>query len=77
MELHEDNHDNLTYFHGDKLCTSCADAAEVARLAPTYGNGVGELARIAGSGVTFRGIPPGSLAGQGAQRVISCDLPGA
>ncbi len=31
IELHEDNHDNLTYFHGDLLCRSCADKAEVIR----------------------------------------------
>jgi hypothetical protein len=30
IELHEDNHDNLTYFHGDKLCRSCAEAAGVS-----------------------------------------------
>jgi hypothetical protein len=29
IELHEDNHDNLTYFHGDQLCRSCADGAGV------------------------------------------------
>ena len=29
IELTEDNHDNLTYFHGDRLCPSCADAAGV------------------------------------------------
>ncbi len=29
VELHEDNHDNLTYFHGDHLCRSCADGAGV------------------------------------------------
>lgn len=23
-ELTEDNHDNLTYFHGDELCRQCA-----------------------------------------------------
>jgi len=28
-ELHEDNHDNLTYFHGDRLCRECADNAGV------------------------------------------------
>jgi hypothetical protein len=28
--LHEDNHDNLTYFHGDRLCRSCANGAGVA-----------------------------------------------
>ncbi len=27
--LHEENHDNLTYFHGDHLCRSCADDAGV------------------------------------------------
>jgi len=31
IELHEDNHDNLTYFHGDRLCGECADAAGVIR----------------------------------------------
>jgi hypothetical protein len=30
IELHEDNHDNLTYFHGDMICRSCADAASVS-----------------------------------------------
>jgi hypothetical protein len=30
-ELHEDNHDDLTYFHGDRLCSECADAAGVLR----------------------------------------------
>jgi len=29
IELHEDNHDNLTYFHGDQLCGECADNAGV------------------------------------------------
>ena len=29
-ELDEENHDNLTYFHGDKLCQTCADNASVA-----------------------------------------------
>jgi hypothetical protein len=29
-ELHEDNHDNLTYFDGDLLCRECADNAGVA-----------------------------------------------
>jgi len=24
IELNEDNHDNLTYFHGDQLCQECA-----------------------------------------------------
>jgi hypothetical protein len=28
--LHEDNHDNLTYFHGDQLCPSCANGAGVS-----------------------------------------------
>ena len=28
-ELTEDNHDNLTYFHGDHLCRSCANGAGV------------------------------------------------
>jgi len=31
IELHEDNHDNLTYFHGDLLCAGCADGVGVAR----------------------------------------------
>ncbi len=30
IELTEDNHDNLTYFHGDHLCPACADNAGVA-----------------------------------------------
>jgi hypothetical protein len=30
-ELHEDNHDDLTYFHGDRLCGGCADGAGVIR----------------------------------------------
>lgn len=30
VELHEDNHDNLTYFHGDRLCKSCANSAGVS-----------------------------------------------
>jgi hypothetical protein len=30
IELHEDNHDNLTYFHGDHLCRRCADNVGVA-----------------------------------------------
>jgi hypothetical protein len=29
IELHEDNHDNLTYFHGDRLCRLCANDAGV------------------------------------------------
>lgn len=29
VELHEDNHDNLTYFHGDLLCEACCDGAGV------------------------------------------------
>ena len=29
VELHEGNHDDLTYFHGDLLCSECADAAGV------------------------------------------------
>jgi len=29
VELHEDNHDNLTHFHGDRLCGECADNAGV------------------------------------------------
>ena len=29
VELNEDNHDNLTYCHGDMLCRECADEAEV------------------------------------------------
>ncbi len=28
-ELTEDNHDDLTYFHGDRLCPACADNAGV------------------------------------------------
>ncbi len=28
-ELHENNHDNLTHFHGDHLCPACADNAGV------------------------------------------------
>ncbi len=24
ITVHEDNHDNLTYFHGDLLCRPCA-----------------------------------------------------
>jgi hypothetical protein len=28
-ELTEDNHDNLTYFDGDRLCRTCADNAGV------------------------------------------------
>ncbi len=31
VELHEGNHDDLTYFHGDLLCPTCADGAGVAR----------------------------------------------
>lgn len=31
VELHEDNHDNLTYFHGDLLCEACCDGAGVLR----------------------------------------------
>lgn len=31
VELTEDNHDNLTYFHGDQLCEGCADRAGVTR----------------------------------------------
>lgn len=30
-ELDEDNHDNLTYFHGDLLCSKCCDRVGVAR----------------------------------------------
>jgi SWIM zinc finger len=30
VELHEDNHDDLTYFDGDLLCKKCADNAGVA-----------------------------------------------
>lgn len=30
-ELDEDNHDNLTYFHGDLLCNPCCDRVGVAR----------------------------------------------
>lgn len=29
VELHEDNHDNLTHFHGDMLCKECCDGAGV------------------------------------------------
>ncbi len=29
VECVEDNHDNLTYFHGDQLCPTCADNAGV------------------------------------------------
>ncbi len=29
IELHEDNHDNLTYFHGDQLCRECANGTGV------------------------------------------------
>ncbi len=29
VELHEDNHDDLTYFDGDLLCPACADNAGV------------------------------------------------
>ena len=31
IELHEDNHDGLTYFDGDLLCGECADGAGVSR----------------------------------------------
>lgn len=31
VELHEDNHDNLTHFHGEKLCPGCCDRAGVLR----------------------------------------------
>ena len=24
IELHEDNHDNLTFFHGEDVCKRCA-----------------------------------------------------
>ena len=30
-ELNEDNHDDLTYFHGQQVCLECADAAGVLR----------------------------------------------
>ena len=30
VECVEGNHDNLTYFHGDRLCRGCADGAGVA-----------------------------------------------
>ena len=30
VQLHEDNHDNLTYFHGDRLCRPCARSNGVA-----------------------------------------------
>jgi hypothetical protein len=29
VECVEDNHDDLTYFHGDRLCPACADNAGV------------------------------------------------
>ncbi len=29
IELHEDNHDNLSYFPGELLCRECANAAGV------------------------------------------------
>ncbi len=29
VELHEDNHDNLTHFHGDLLCHQCARHAGI------------------------------------------------
>jgi len=29
IELHEDNHDNLTYFHGDQICQECAQDSGV------------------------------------------------
>ena len=31
VELHEDNHDALTYFHRDRLCEKCAGKAGVIR----------------------------------------------
>ena len=31
VELDEDNHDNLTHFHGELLCGSCCDLAGVVR----------------------------------------------
>jgi hypothetical protein len=31
VELNEDNHDNLSRFHGDMFCRECADAAGVMR----------------------------------------------
>ncbi len=31
VELDEDNHDDLTYFHGDLLCGPCCDRAGVVR----------------------------------------------
>ncbi len=31
VELTEDNHDDLTYFDGDLLCSACADDAGVGR----------------------------------------------
>lgn len=31
VELHEDNHDNLTYFHGDLLCETCCEEAGMLR----------------------------------------------
>ena len=30
-ELNEDNHDDLTYFHGQQVCPECAGAAGVLR----------------------------------------------
>jgi hypothetical protein len=30
VECVEGNHDNLTHFHGDRLCRGCADGAGVA-----------------------------------------------
>ena len=29
IELHEDNHDNLTFFHGERVCRLCANDAGV------------------------------------------------
>ena len=34
-KLTEDNHDNLTYFHGDRLCRECADIAHDYRARAT------------------------------------------
>ncbi len=31
VELHEGTHDDLTWFHGDRLCASCADRSGVLR----------------------------------------------
>jgi hypothetical protein len=31
VELHEDNYDDLTYFHGQQVCPECVAAAVVLR----------------------------------------------